>query len=75
MPVPIGLALGKVDFVNTLKGMAGNTNSSKTSDQTIQELADAIETFIKTATVTVPGTGLVSPSGAVTGESVTGGLE
>lgn len=40
------------------------------------DLADAIDTFVKSATVTVPGTGLIAPSGGgpVTGSSVTGSL-
>ncbi|MGR3178299.1 MAG: hypothetical protein ACUZ8E_09625 [Candidatus Anammoxibacter sp.] len=40
------------------------------------DLADAIDTFVKTAKVTVPGTGLVAPSGGgpVTGTSTTGNL-
>ena len=40
------------------------------------DLADAIDTFVKTAKVTVPGTGLVAPSGGgpVTGTSITGNL-
>lgn len=40
------------------------------------DLADAIDTFVKSAKVTVPGTGLVAPSGGgpVTGISTTGSL-
>ena len=40
------------------------------------DLSDAIDAFVKTAKVTVPGTGLVAPSGGgpVTGTSITGNL-
>lgn len=55
-------------------------SSGKTQSDSIEkfknDLADAIDTFVKTAKVTVPGTGLVAPSGGgpVTGTSVTGSL-
>jgi hypothetical protein len=38
-------------------------------------IADAIIQHVKTATLKVPGTGLGSPSGPVTGVSITGNIE
>lgn len=76
----MSLASGKTAFKNTLKSFmeaqAANTDPEKPNsiDEFVNMLADATETWIKTATVTVPGTGLTSPSGAVTGTSNTGEL-
>lgn len=57
-----------------LLALTSNENPDKTPDATIEEFLDALEAWIKTATVTVPGTGLVAPNGAVTGTSTTGFL-
>ena len=60
--------------------LAFDGSSGKTQADSIEkfknDLADAIDTFVKSAKVTVPGTGLVAPSGGgpVTGTSVTGSL-
>lgn len=65
-------------MLNDLLGFDGS--SGKTQADSINkfktDLADAINKFVKTATVTVPGTGLVAPTGGgpVTGISNTGSL-
>ena len=74
------LSAGKVAFKNTMKAyldsVAANTDEDK--DNTIEEyldaLADAVEAYVQTAGVSVPGTGLVAPNGPVTGLSTTGQL-
>ena len=55
---------------------SGGKEQSDAIDKFKTDLASAIDTYVKTATVTVPGTGLVAPSGGgpVTGVSVTGSL-
>lgn len=78
----MSLATGKTAFKNTvtawLNNAAANTDPEKvgTITEFVDMLADATETWIKTATVTVPGTGLVAPGGGgpVTGSSITGAL-
>lgn len=56
-------------------GSSGQTQSDAI-DKFKNDLADAIDTYVKTAKLTVPGTGLVAPSGGgpVTGSSITGSL-
>ena len=58
--------------------LAFDGSSGKTQADSINkfktDLANAIDKFVKTATVTVPGTGLVAPTGPVTGISTTGSL-
>ena len=60
--------------------LAFDGEAGKTQDDAIEkfktDLSDAIDTFVKSATVTVPGTGLVAPTGGgpVTGTSTTGSL-
>ena len=71
----------KSDIDTLLNALLAFDNSSgKTQSDAIEkfknDLADAIDTYVKTAKVTVPGTGLVAPSGGgpVTGTSITGNL-
>lgn len=76
----MALASGKAAFKTALKNAmvaaAENTDPNKTTtmDEYVNALADALEVWIKTAQVNVPGTGLVAPGGAVTGLSDTGNL-
>ena len=68
---------GLKDDINTLlKALLEFDNSpGKKQDDAIEkfksDLADAIEKFVKTGTVAVPGAGLVAPSGGgpVTGQA------
>lgn len=78
----MSLATGKAAFKNAIKALmeqaANNNDPNKatTIDEYADGLANAMETFIKTAQVNVPGTGLVAPpgGGGVTGTSNTGNL-
>lgn len=51
---------------------AGGLTSAQAATRYAQQMATLIDTFVKTGKPQVPGTGLTSPSGAVTGISVTG---
>ena len=64
-----------LDALLAFEGGAGQTQADAI-DKFKNDLSDAIETFVKSAKVTVPGTGLVAPSGGgpVTGTSITGNL-
>ena len=64
-----------LDALLAFEGGSGQTQADAI-DKFKNDLSDAIETFVKSAKVTVPGTGLVAPSGGgpVTGTSVTGNL-
>lgn len=68
--------MDRTAFKTALQSIASNTNEGKTEDQALEDFIDAVENFIKSATVTVPGTGLVAPGGGgpVTGSSTTGEL-
>jgi len=61
---------------NTLLSMSANSDSGKTPEQSIDEFVNALKVFVESATVTVPGNGLVAPSGGgpVTGTSISGSL-
>ena len=64
-----------LDALLAFEGGNGQTQADAI-DKFKNDLSDAIETFVKSAKVTVPGTGLVAPSGGgpVTGTSITGNL-
>lgn len=72
----MSLTSGRPALKAALLTLAENTNENKTKDQAIDDFLDALETWITSATLTVPGLGLVAPSGGgpVTGESITGTL-
>lgn len=76
MPLATGKAAFKTALKNAMEAAAANTDPEKTTtqDDYVNALADALEVWIKTASVTVPGLGLVAPGGPVTGTSVTGEL-
>jgi len=65
-------------LLNALLAFDNSSGQTQTDaiDKFKNDLADAIDTYVKTAKVTVPGTGLVAPSGGgpVTGSSITGSL-
>lgn len=65
-------------LLNALLEFEGGSGQEQSDaiDKFKTDLSDAIDTFVKSATVTVPGTGLVAPSGGgpVTGTSTTGSL-
>ena len=70
---------GDIDtLLNALLAFDGS--GGQTQEDAIEkfknDLSDAIDTFVKSAKVTVPGTGLVAPTGGgpVTGTSTTGSL-
>ena len=70
---------GDIDtLLNSL--LAFDASAGQTQADAIEkfknDLSDAIDTFVKSATVTVPGTGLIAPTGGgpVTGTSTTGSL-
>lgn len=65
----MSLTTARAAFKNTLLQLAANTNQDVTPEQAIDNYLDALEDYIKSATVNVPGTGLTSPSGAVTGQA------
>lgn len=73
----MSLASGKPALKAALLAFASNTNDDKDPSVAIDEFINALETYIKTATLNVPGTGLVAPpsGGPVTGSSVSGSLE
>ena len=64
-----------LDTLLAFEGGSGQTQADAI-EKFKNDLSDAIDTFVKTAKVTVPGTGLVAPSGGgpVTGTSTTGNL-
>ena len=64
-----------MDALLAFDGSSGKKQSDAI-DKFKKDLASAIDTYVKTATVNVPGTGLVAPSGGgpVTGISTTGNL-
>lgn len=57
----------------SLLGLANSEDHEKTPEEAIDEFLDALEAWIKDATVTVPGTGLVAGANPVTG-TATGNL-
>ena len=71
------LSVGKEVFKGILLEFAHNQDETLTKEEVVQRYVDALEAFIKSATVVVPGTGLVAPptGGPVTGVAVTGTLE
>lgn len=79
MPLAAGKEVFKTNMKLFLTAMAANEdpNKNNTIDQYVDKLADEVELFVKSATLNVPGTGLIAPGGggAVTGSSVTGSLE
>lgn len=77
MPLAAGKIAFKISMKQYLTSLHENTDPNKegTIDEYIDKLADEIETYIKSATLNVPGTGLVAPNGPVTGISITGTLE
>lgn len=72
----MSLTVAKPALKTALMTLANNTNDEETKDQAIDDFLNALETWIKASTITVPGTGLIAPSGGgpVTGVSITGGL-
>jgi len=65
----MSLATQRPTLKAALLALANTTNDEKTKDEAIDEFLDALENWLVNATVTVPGTGLTSPSGPVTGIS------
>ena len=65
-------------LLNTLLAFEGGPGEEQADAITKfkDDLSDAIDTFVKSAKVTVPGAGLVAPTGGgpVTGTSTTGSL-
>lgn len=51
---------------------AGGLTPAQAAERYAEEMADLIDTFVKTGKPQVPGTGLVAGVTAVTGTSVTG---
>lgn len=79
--MPLNKTQLKSDIDTLLNALLAFDNSSgQTQADAIEkfktDLADAIDAYVKTAKLTVPGTGLVAPSGGgpVTGSSITGSL-
>ena len=74
----IGLKSDISTLLNALLAFDNSTGQTQADaiEKFKDDLADAIDTYVKTATVTVPGTGLIAPSGGgpVTGVSTTGNL-
>ena len=66
------LKTGIKNLHNELFANAGNLTPAQAADRYADEMANLIDTFVKTGAPQVPGTGLTSPSGAVTGTSTTG---
>lgn len=71
----MALTAGRAALKAFLIAATNNTDQNKTAEESADELIDALEAYIKTAQLNVPGTGLISPSGAITGTSITGTLE
>ena len=74
------MPLDKNSFENGIKALEDNlyADTTRTPDEARQHyasgLATLIETFVKSATVTVPGTGMTAGGNAVTGNSTSGTL-
>lgn len=71
------MALDKTSMISSLQSLFASMHITPMSDNDFAtNVANIIDTYVKTATVSVPGTGLVSSSGGgpVTGESTTGNL-
>ena len=73
------MALDKTSLKNGIKALhnelfanAAVLTPAQAADRYADEMANLIDVFVKTGNPQVPGTGLTSPSGAVTGNSVTG---
>lgn len=79
MALPAGNTAFKATITAKLIELKNNQDSDKedTIEEFVETLADAIQAYIESATVVVPGTGLTAPGGggAVTGTSITGNLE
>ena len=68
-----GLKVSLEASVNNL--FSDNTRTpAQAATKFATDVSDAIDVFVKTATVTVPGTGLMAGSDPVTGTSITGNL-
>lgn len=74
----VGLKSDIDTLLNALLEFDGSSGQTQADaiEKYKSDLADAIDTFVKSATVTVPGTGLIAPTGGgpVTGTSTTGSL-
>ena len=68
------LKTGVKNLLNELYANAGGLTPAQSADRFADGLSSLMETFVKTATVTVPGTGMVAGSTPVTGTSITGTL-
>lgn len=74
------MALDKTSLANGIKALQDDlyTGTGRTPEQARQyyadQLANLIDTFVKTGTPVVPGTGLAVSGGAVTGISNTGSI-
>jgi hypothetical protein len=72
------MALDKTALAAGIKSLQDNlySDTSRTPDEArthyANELATLIDTFVKTGSLSVPGTGLTAGVTAVTGTSVTG---
>lgn len=80
MSLTAGKLVFKATMMARLSELKENQDPDKLDsiDEYVNTLADAVQTYIQSAIVTVPGTGLISPAGTVggpvTGISVTGNL-
>jgi hypothetical protein len=70
----MSLSSGKPALRQALRNFRDNTDPDKDTDEAIDEFLNVLEDWIKSATVTVPGTGLTAGNIPVTGNSITGNL-
>lgn len=68
------MALNLVAFKQGLNSLMNDLATRETDPQKAREdfcngLADLVNDFVKSASVKVPGAGLVAPNGAVTGQA------
>lgn len=81
MPLSTGKLVFQANMIAYYNELKENADKDKadTIIEHVEKLSDEIEAFIKTATLNVPGLGLIAPAGTaggpVTGTSVTGTLE
>lgn len=77
------MALNKTALQNGIEALhqelfanAGNLTSAQAATRYAQQMATLVDAFVKSALVTVPGTGIISatPGNTCTGVSITGTL-
>jgi hypothetical protein len=61
------MALDKAGLKAAFLAAMNDKRANKTSDEMAQQLADAIDTFVKTGTVNVTSVSGVTPGGGVSG--------